>query len=183
MTETEPARAAVLTEAAGLITGDRNKTYGSPTENFSNTAALWNVQIGHKLKTPLTAADVAQLMVQLKMARMIAQPKRDNYVDAAGYLGCGWECEEAAMDAALEELAEASQEQLVHPVGRQVRYFQEPEPYDWVYRWDGEEVTFVPSEEEGRQASSYRNIEALQRAWRDRPLKELTIDQVPEWAR
>lgn len=91
---TEPPRVTILTEAAELITGDRNKTYGSPTENFANTAALWNVQIGHKLNIPLTAADVAQLMVQLKMARMIAQPKRDNYVDAAGYLACGWECEE-----------------------------------------------------------------------------------------
>jgi hypothetical protein len=91
----EPPRVSVLTEAASLITGDRNKTYGSPTENFANIAALWNVQIGHKLTTPLTAADVAQLMVQVKMARMIAQPKRDNYVDAAGYLACGWECEDA----------------------------------------------------------------------------------------
>lgn len=89
-----PPRVAVLNEASALITGDRNQTYGSPTENFANTAALWNVQIGHKLNAPLTAADVAQLMVQLKMARMIAQPKRDNYVDAAGYLACGWECEE-----------------------------------------------------------------------------------------
>lgn len=182
MTETEPTRAAVLTEAAGLITGDRNKTYGSPTENFSNTAALWNVQIGHKLKTPLTAADVAQLMVQLKMARMIAQPKRDNYVDAAGYLGCGWECEEAAMNAALEELAEASQEQLVQPVGTPVRYFREPDIYGWIYRWDGEELTFVVNADEVRETSTYLDLNALLRAWGGR-LEELTVDQVPEWAR
>lgn len=89
-----PVRAAILREAETLITGDRNKTYGSPTENFANTAALWNVQIGHKLKEPITAAEVAQLMTQLKLARMIAQPKRDNYLDAVGYLACGAECED-----------------------------------------------------------------------------------------
>lgn len=92
-TATPPPRAAVLDEARALITGDRNKSYGSPTENFSNTAKLWNVQFGHKLSEPFTAADVAQAMIHLKMARMIAGPKRDHYVDVAGYAACGWETE------------------------------------------------------------------------------------------
>jgi len=87
-------RASILQEAETLITGDRNKTYGSPTENFANTAALWNVQIGHKLKEPITATEVALMMAQLKLARMIAQPKRDNFVDAVGYIACGAECED-----------------------------------------------------------------------------------------
>lgn len=89
-------REALLTEATQLITGDRNKSYGSPTENFQNTADLWNVQFKHLLKdgAKFTAAHIAQAQIQLKMARMVAQPKRDNYLDVAGYAACGWECEE-----------------------------------------------------------------------------------------
>lgn len=89
----EPERASVLVEARQLITGDRNKTYGSPTENFSNTAAIWNALLRHKLKPgeEITATEVATLMVGLKLARTVAQPKRDNFVDMAGYAACGAE--------------------------------------------------------------------------------------------
>lgn len=91
-------RGKILREAEGLITGDRNKNYGSPTENFDTTAALWNAQLGHKLKPGqvFTATDVALLMVQLKMARLkTSTSKRDHYLDIAGYIACGWECQEA----------------------------------------------------------------------------------------
>lgn len=86
-------RGEVLDEAKGLITGDRNKTYGSPTENFSNTAEIWNALLRHKLKDGqrITPTEVATLMVGLKLARTVAQPKRDNFVDMAGYAACGWE--------------------------------------------------------------------------------------------
>ena len=91
-------RGGVLEEAHDLIHGERNAHYGSPTENFERTAALWNAQLGHKLAEgyEFTAHDVAMLMVQLKMARLVTSPgKRDHYVDAAGYLACGWECQAA----------------------------------------------------------------------------------------
>lgn len=90
-------RGATLREAEKLITGDRNKNYGSPTENFDATAALWNIQLGHKLKPgeSFTATDVALLMIQLKMARLKTSPSnRDHYVDIEGYAACGWECQE-----------------------------------------------------------------------------------------
>lgn len=87
-------RAEVLREAEQLITGDRNETYGPPTKNFENIAKLWNVQFQHLLAegSEFTAADVALAMIHMKMARMVAQPKRDNFVDLAGYAACGWEC-------------------------------------------------------------------------------------------
>jgi uncharacterized protein DUF6378 len=90
-----PPRVTLLNEAAQLITGDRNKSYGSPTQNFQNTADLWNVQFAHLLRdgAKFEAAHVSQAMMQLKLARMIAQPKRDNYLDIAGYAACGWEAE------------------------------------------------------------------------------------------
>lgn len=157
---TETPREQILTEAAGLITGDRNKTYGPPTENFANTAALWNVQIGHKLKTPLTAADVAQLMVQLKMARMIAQPKRDNYVDAAGYLACGWECEESAPSTAY-------------------RYFLDCD--GWYWRWDVENssLTYMTPSERIRKQSN-NSVESL---FHSLDPGGVSAADVPEWAR
>lgn len=91
-----PLRAQVLDEAKALITGDRNKSYGSPIQNFTNTADLWTVQFQHKFKDGerFTASDIAQAMVLLKMARMIAGDKHDNYVDAIGYAACGAECAE-----------------------------------------------------------------------------------------
>jgi hypothetical protein len=87
-------RAEVLREAEKLITGDRNETYGTPTQNFDNIAKLWNVQFRHLLKdgAEFAAADVALAQIHVKMARMVAQPKRDNFVDLAGYAACGWEC-------------------------------------------------------------------------------------------
>lgn len=89
----ETLRESVLFEAANLITGDRNKTYGSPTQNFQDTAQLWNIVLKHKLipGLELDATDVAKLMIALKLARMAAQPHRDNWVDIAGYAGCGYE--------------------------------------------------------------------------------------------
>jgi hypothetical protein len=86
-------RGEVLTEAKGLIEGDRNKSYGSPTQNFSNTAEVWTALLRHKLKDGevITATEVGTLMVGLKLARTVAQPKRDNFVDMAGYAACAWQ--------------------------------------------------------------------------------------------
>lgn len=91
--EQVPPRSELLTEAAALINGDRNKTYGSPTQNFSDTAAVWSVLLRHKLVegARIEPGEVAQLMIALKLARMTAQPKRDNWADVAGYAGCGFE--------------------------------------------------------------------------------------------
>lgn len=87
-------RAEVLREAEQLITGDRNKTYGPPTENFKNTANLWTVRLQDKLKPGevITSNEIADLMILLKIARNMTDPKRDNFVDIAGYSACGWEC-------------------------------------------------------------------------------------------
>ena len=90
--EKEP-RAQLLHEAARLITGDRNITYGSPTQNFTNISHLWNARFGHMLREgeKFTAADVADAMILVKVARNIADQKRDNWLDIAGYAACGYE--------------------------------------------------------------------------------------------
>lgn len=88
-----PPRVEVLQEAAELIDGDRNLSYGTPTQNFTNIAEMWTTYLKHKLKDgeTLAASDVADLMILLKIARNIASKKKDTYADAAGYAGCGYE--------------------------------------------------------------------------------------------
>lgn len=88
-------RSKALQEADNLVNGDRNTHYGTPTENFTNIAALWSVQLGHKLNAPITAGEVSALMISLKLARSIASPnKRDHWVDMAGYAAIGAEIAE-----------------------------------------------------------------------------------------
>lgn len=93
----ETTRGEILLEARNLIVGDRNISYGSPTENFKNIGEFWTTRLKHKLKDgeTITSSDVADLMALLKIARNIANPKRDNAVDLAGYAACGWEAYES----------------------------------------------------------------------------------------
>ena len=74
----------VLEEANGLIYGERESDYGSVTDNFNNIAKGWSVIFGKDV----TAEQVGLAMVWLKVARQVNKPKRDNLVDAAGYIGC-----------------------------------------------------------------------------------------------
>lgn len=75
---------SILTEAEDLINGARHEDYGSPLADFTLIAELWTPILG----VSVLPEDVALCMVQLKIARELNKPKRDNLVDAAGYLGC-----------------------------------------------------------------------------------------------
>ena len=78
---------SVLEEAHGIIYGDREATYGDPGINLRRIAALWTAYLSNKSgDAALTADDVAMMMVLLKIARQQHQTKRDNLVDACGYL-------------------------------------------------------------------------------------------------
>ncbi len=78
----KPVDETIATEAVSLVTGERQKTYGHPSKNFEDTARLWSVVLGIEV----TPQQVALCMVQLKLAREVFSPKRDNLVDAIGYL-------------------------------------------------------------------------------------------------
>jgi Domain of unknown function (DUF6378) len=85
-------RAEVLDTAKGYVTKDRNATHGEPEDSFGLIAELWSVTLRHKLAAPLTGWEVAALMTQLKVARLILNPTNaDNWIDGAGYLACGSE--------------------------------------------------------------------------------------------
>lgn len=98
-------RRDVLEEAADLIEGDRNAQYGDPNQDFQRTATMWNAYLSGVVERKrsdngsitisdfIEPHDVAWMMSLLKASRATTSPgKRDHYVDAAGYLGCGADC-------------------------------------------------------------------------------------------
>ena len=79
---------SILTEAHGLVHGDRQRAYGHPAVDFSRTAALANVLLASKLSRDLGPEDVALFMVCVKLSRECHEHARDNLIDACGYLEC-----------------------------------------------------------------------------------------------
>lgn len=84
-------RADLLTAAAQAVSS-RN-AYGELGDCFTRIANRWNTHlrnIGHPGQ--LTPADVAMMLVDLKLARLEASPAHlDSWVDVAGYAACGAE--------------------------------------------------------------------------------------------
>jgi hypothetical protein len=76
---------SILQEAHRLTHGDRNATYAHPFDDYSCTAALFTAILGDKLKSPITAHEMALGMCCVKLSRESRVPKRDNMVDLAGY--------------------------------------------------------------------------------------------------
>lgn len=91
----------VLSEADQVVTGDRQRDYGHPLDNFTDIADLWTVVLrkrrGMEEYLPVTAEEVALMMDLLKVSRECNTPKRDNRVDGPGY----WKC----LDMIIEERA------------------------------------------------------------------------------
>jgi len=71
-----------ILEEAAAVCRQRQADYGHPRQDFTRTAALWTAILG----APVTAKQVALCMVALKLSRECFKPKRDNLVDAVGYL-------------------------------------------------------------------------------------------------
>ena len=94
-------RAGILEVAGTCVNGERDKTYGSPEENFQKIADFWNTYLNNKLILgyELTAKDVAAMMALLKIARIsTGNYKADNWVDLAGYAACGGEIQSVMED-------------------------------------------------------------------------------------
>lgn len=94
----EPPRQSILTEAATIVDGDREETYGHPAKNFEQTAKLWAPILGH----PVSLQQVALMMVMLKVARQLHKPKRDHLVDICGYTRCIEKMQDAGADLIAE---------------------------------------------------------------------------------
>lgn len=77
---------SILGDAAKIVAGDRQAAYGKPENNFGKIASIWSGILGDKLAVDITPEEVALCMVGLKLARESWQHKRDNLVDAVGYV-------------------------------------------------------------------------------------------------
>ena len=82
-------RLRTLETAIELVCSDREESYGKVEDNFQTIADLWSTYLGYEV----LPKDVAALMILLKVARIKAGPKADNWIDAAGYAACGAELE------------------------------------------------------------------------------------------
>ena len=82
-------RKECLDAAAKAALTDRAREYGAPEDCFTLIAALWSRYTGCDIST----ADVAAMMILLKLARVEGNPRHtDSWVDIAGYAACGAEC-------------------------------------------------------------------------------------------
>lgn len=94
----DPPRKEVLLESINIITGDRNNSYGPPTQDFRRSADAMSAMGYGKLDActgkfkPLAPSDIAILVIMIKISRLQHSPKKDNWVDIGGYTGCGYEC-------------------------------------------------------------------------------------------
>lgn len=83
-----PSAPTVLREAAALIAGERRAQYGDAREEFRRVALLWSGLLG----VPVAAREVGLCLAALKLVREAHRPKRDNLVDACGYLQLTADC-------------------------------------------------------------------------------------------
>ena len=70
------------------MTGERVNDYGTPENNFNLIGNMWTAYLGY----PVTAKDVAVMMILMKSARLAnGGGSGDSWVDIAGYAACGSE--------------------------------------------------------------------------------------------
>jgi hypothetical protein len=84
----------IATEAARLVSGDRNQTHGDKATNHGNIAALWNAYLGIRRDpvAPLSGEDVALMMNLLKVARtQTGGLNVDDFIDGCGYMAIAGE--------------------------------------------------------------------------------------------
>jgi len=83
---TEHKEESVIQEALRLVYGARGADYGHPFHDFSRTAKIWSAILG----VDIQPKQVALCMIGIKISRECNAPKRDNWVDIAGYADCGF---------------------------------------------------------------------------------------------
>lgn len=80
-----PPALNVFEEAYELVSGPRAEHYGPPVENLRRIGTVWAVLLD--LPEPVPPRTVAVMMAALKLVREGGpKAKRDNLVDACGYL-------------------------------------------------------------------------------------------------
>lgn len=79
---------SILDEAARIVNGDRQQSYGHPRDNHECTAELWNAYINRReigYHKGFDAYDVCMLNILQKISRLANSRERDGLVDIAGF--------------------------------------------------------------------------------------------------
>lgn len=98
MFDQRKAPTTVLTEAADIVHGDREKTHGEPAKNLAAIASMWSPIFG----TTVTPQQVCLAMIAMKVARAINNPNhRDHWIDIVGYVALAERCGHVAPKEAL----------------------------------------------------------------------------------
>ena len=122
----------ILEEAESIIYGDREQTYGKPGVNLERIAGQWALYLQQKfgVEVSLTAEDVCWMMVDLKKCRQMNADKRDNLVDAAGYLALIERCADDAEQEALGAVVDGGLESFNEPDEMDVEPNKDPKVCD-----------------------------------------------------
>lgn len=72
-------------EASRIVYGQREEHYDNPLDNFSQIAEMLSALWKRKLLEPITAHDIAPMMIVTKLSRHSHSWLFDNLVDIAGY--------------------------------------------------------------------------------------------------
>ena len=71
-----------LLRAAAAVLAQRRRHYGAASVLFDRAARRWSITLGRRV----TAAQVVMCLIDLKLARLVHDPKhQDSVVDVAGY--------------------------------------------------------------------------------------------------
>ena len=107
------SRADILDRAKAIVTGEREKQYGKPEDNFAAVAQMWEVYlrsqcVGEGADVRIAPEDVAMMMVLLKVGRlMTGDYLADNYVDICGYVACAGEIARKGAAASVQAAGDA----------------------------------------------------------------------------
>lgn len=84
---------AEMAEAESLVFGERSADYDAAADvaasiaaNYAGVAKVWSGMLSHLLSRDITAEEAALMMAGFKLSREMKKRKRDNVVDAHGYL-------------------------------------------------------------------------------------------------
>ena len=107
-----PEKATILQEALDLITTDRNVTYGDPAIQMNCAAQMSTIYLANTLGKNggnITAHDLCVIVALMKISRIACGAyKRDNYVDAAGYLAIAGELKLKSENTGATNVAESN---------------------------------------------------------------------------
>lgn len=97
---------SILEEAQRLTHGPRRADYGHPLDDYGRTAAIVSAMLAHKLKSPLTAHEMALAMCCVKLSREMNAQKRDNMTDLAGYAWVAHACLEESQRREAQKITD-----------------------------------------------------------------------------